>query len=46
LLLLCDIISQLPNSGYVLPINAICALFGAPIIIWIIMRGRRGKGVV
>jgi len=44
LLLLCDIISQLPNSGYVLPINAICALFGAPIIIWIIMRGRR-KGV-
>lgn len=37
LLLLCDIISQLPDSGYVLPINAICAIFGAPIIIWIIM---------
>ena len=42
LLLLCDIISQLPNSGYVLPINAICAIFGAPIIIWIIM-GKRIK---
>ena len=40
LLLLCDIISQLPNSGYVLPINAICAIFGAPIIIWIIMGNR------
>ena len=37
LLLLCDIISQLPNSGYVLPINAICAIFGAPVIIWIII---------
>jgi iron complex transport system permease protein len=43
LLLLCDIISQLPNSGYVLPINAICALFGAPVIIWIIMRGKQGR---
>ena len=45
LLLLCDIISQLPNSGYVLPINAICAIFGAPIIIWIIM-GRRKRLVM
>jgi len=43
LLLLCDIISQLPSSGYVLPINAICAIFGAPIIIWIIMR--RGRSL-
>ncbi len=43
LLLLCDIISQLPDSGYVLPINAISALFGAPVIIWIIIRGRRRK---
>jgi iron complex transport system permease protein len=46
LLLLCDIISQLPDSGYVLPINAISALFGAPIIIWIIMGSRNGKTMI
>lgn len=36
LLLLCDIISQIPT--YTLPINTISALFGAPIIIWIILK--------
>lgn len=40
LLLLCDIVCQLPADGYSLPINAISALVGAPIIIWIIMRNR------
>jgi len=36
LLLVCDLISQMPT--YTLPINTISALFGAPIIIWIILR--------
>lgn len=36
LMLLCDIIAQLPEQ--VLPINTIVALFGAPIIIWIILK--------
>jgi iron complex transport system permease protein len=36
LILICDIISQLPT--YALPINTISALFGAPVIIWIILR--------
>ena len=36
LILFCDIISQLP--AYTLPINTISALFGAPIIIWIILK--------
>ena len=36
LILLCDIISQLPT--HTLPINTISALFGAPIIIWIILK--------
>jgi iron complex transport system permease protein len=36
LILLCDIVSQLP--AYVLPINSVSALFGAPIIIWIIIK--------
>ena len=38
LLLLCDIISQMPT--YTLPINTISALFGAPIIIWIVLKRR------
>jgi len=36
LLLVCDLISQLP--AYTLPINTISSLFGAPIILWIIMK--------
>jgi len=38
LILFCDIISQIP--AYTLPINTISALFGAPIIIWIILKKR------
>jgi len=38
LILFCDIISQMP--AYTLPINTISALFGAPIIIWIILKKR------
>ncbi|HPH46850.1 MAG TPA: iron chelate uptake ABC transporter family permease subunit, partial [Chryseolinea sp.] len=41
LLLFCDIIAQLPGSKYVLPINAITALVGAPVVIWIILRAKR-----
>lgn len=38
LMLLCDIISQLPSSDKLLPINAVTALLGAPIVIWVILR--------
>jgi len=36
LLLVCDIVSQIPKHN--LPINTVTALFGAPIIIWIILK--------
>ncbi|NDV46437.1 iron ABC transporter permease [Paludibacter sp. 221] len=36
LLLVCDLVSQIPTHH--LPINTVSALFGAPIIIWIIMK--------
>ncbi|MDL2290255.1 iron ABC transporter permease [Paludibacteraceae bacterium OttesenSCG-928-F17] len=39
LLLLCDLVSQIP--AHTLPINTVSSLFGAPIIIWIIIKGRR-----
>lgn len=41
LLLFCDILAQLPGSSYVLPINAVTALIGAPVVIWIIVKGKK-----
>jgi len=38
LLLLFDIIAQLPGMEVTLPINAITSLFGAPFVIWLILR--------
>jgi ABC-type cobalamin/Fe3+-siderophores transport systems, ATPase components len=37
-LLICDCIAQLPNSEFTLPINAVTSLFGAPIVIWLLVR--------
>lgn len=41
LLLLCDIIAQMPGTGVVFPLNAITALFGAPVVIWVVLRHRQ-----
>jgi iron complex transport system permease protein len=38
LMLLCDMISQLPGSQTVLPINIITALAGAPLVIFLLLR--------
>lgn len=40
-LLICDCIAQLPTSEYTLPINAITSLFGAPIVIWLLVRKKK-----
>ncbi|MEG2149703.1 MAG: iron ABC transporter permease [Bacteroidaceae bacterium] len=40
IMLVCDLISQLPGSQGLLPINSVTALFGAPIIIWIITKNK------
>jgi len=39
LLLACDLVSQVPTHN--LPINTVSALFGAPIIIWVILKKNR-----
>jgi len=44
IMLICDIISQLPGSQFTLPINAVTSLFGAPLIIWIVLRKRSVSG--
>lgn len=40
LLVFCDIIAQLPGTSVQLPINAVTALLGAPIVIWIVYQFR------
>ncbi len=40
LLLLCDCFTLLPISEYLLPINAISSLIGAPIILWVIIKNK------
>ena len=40
-MLICDSIAQLPGSDYTLPINAITALVGAPVVIWLLVRQRK-----
>jgi iron complex transport system permease protein len=44
-MLLSDIISQVPGSDNVLPVNAITSLIGIPVVIWVIMRNRKYSGV-
>ncbi len=43
IMLLCDIIAQMPAANQVLPINTVTAIFGAPVVIWVILRNRRGR---
>lgn len=40
-MLVCDSIAQIPGSDYMLPINAITALVGAPVVIWLLVRQRK-----
>lgn len=41
LMLICDSIAQLPGSELTLPINAVTSIFGAPIVIWLLMRKKK-----
>ncbi|MCK6616186.1 MAG: iron ABC transporter permease [Cyclobacteriaceae bacterium] len=40
-MLVCDSIAQLPGKALVLPINAVTALIGAPVVIWVIIRAKK-----
>jgi iron complex transport system permease protein len=45
LMLVSDIISQMPGSGSVLPVNSITSLIGIPVVIWVILRNKRNSGI-
>ena len=41
IMLICDTIAQLPGYVSVLPINAITSIFGAPVVIWLLVRKKK-----
>lgn len=41
LMLVCDMVSQFPVANRTLPINAVTAVFGAPMIIWIVLKRKK-----
>jgi iron complex transport system permease protein len=41
LMLLCDICTQIPGSGVVLPINGITSIVGAPVVIGLLLQKRK-----
>lgn len=45
IMLASDIISQVPGSDSVLPVNSVTALIGIPIVIWVILRNQRNLDV-
>ncbi|MGB1032587.1 MAG: iron chelate uptake ABC transporter family permease subunit [Flavobacteriales bacterium] len=44
LAIFCDLLSRLPGIDYTLPLNAVTCMIGAPLIIWVILKGRRIHG--
>ncbi|HEY4618081.1 MAG TPA: iron ABC transporter permease [Flavobacterium sp.] len=44
IMLICDSISQVPGGDITLPINAVTSIFGAPIVIWLLIRKRKMIG--
>jgi iron complex transport system permease protein len=45
IMLISDIISQLPGSESILPVNSVTSLIGIPVVIWVIFRNRKYSGV-
>lgn len=41
---LCGALAQMPGQNATLPINAATALFGAPVVVWVLLRSARESG--
>jgi iron complex transport system permease protein len=37
----CDLLVRASGSGILLPLNAVTSLLGAPVVIWVLLRGRK-----
>ncbi|MDZ7773917.1 MAG: iron ABC transporter permease [Balneolaceae bacterium] len=40
LMLICDIVAQVPGSATTLPISAVTSMVGSPVVIWVILKRR------
>ncbi len=40
LALIADVVAQMPGTQTILPLNAVTALIGAPVVVWVILRQR------
>lgn len=43
LALICDVVARLPGSDHALPLNTVCAFMGAPVVIYLIVSGRKKR---
>ncbi len=43
MMLLCDMISQLPGTDLILPVNTITALLGIPVVVMVVVNSKRGR---
>ncbi|WP_300828379.1 iron ABC transporter permease [uncultured Rikenella sp.] len=43
LVLLCDLLSQLPGTDLILPINTLTALVGIPVVVAVVVNNKRGR---
>jgi iron complex transport system permease protein len=41
--MLCELITRMPWSSSVLPLNAVTSFFGAPVVIWLLVKSRKSK---
>lgn len=44
IMLICDILSEIPGMETPLPINAVTSIIGAPVVIWLLVRKRKMMG--
>lgn len=45
IMLASDIISQMPGSDNVLPVNSVTALIGIPVVVWVILRDQKYREI-
>ncbi|HKK38614.1 MAG TPA: iron ABC transporter permease, partial [Cryomorphaceae bacterium] len=43
LAVLCDLIARLPFSEYALPLNTVAAFMGAPVVVYLVFKGRKSR---
>jgi len=41
LMLVADLLTQLPGSEYILPVNSVTALLGVPVVVWVIIMNKK-----